>query len=151
MNDNTPYRNFIGTWVLDTATCEYEQGDPPWDDTHKIAEDGAELVFILDWTDAEGETHHASFRAKPDGTKIPFNGGPLADALQVTAPSQTELNSSAFRDGIELMTAARTLEEDGESFELIQTVHLPDGTSSSNRAIYVKHHETDTTADDEQD
>jgi hypothetical protein len=132
------YKKFLGTWSLDTATCEYEQGEPPWSDVHRIEEDGGELVFIMDWTDAEGETHHASFRAKPDGNKIPFNGGPLADALQVSAPSETELNSSAFRDGVELMTAVRTLADDGDTLIFKQTVHLPDGTSPMNQGVYVR-------------
>jgi hypothetical protein len=132
------YKNFLGAWSLDTATCEYEQGEPPWSDLHRIEEDGDELVFIMDWTDAEGETHHASFRAKPDGSMIPFNGGPLADALQVSAPSETELNSSAFRGGVELMTAVRTLDDDGVTLNLKQTVQLPDGTSPSNYGTYVR-------------
>lgn len=132
------YKNFLGTWTLDTASCDYQQGEPPWSDRHRITAEGGDLIIDLDWTDAEGNTHHASLRARPDGTKIPFNGGPLADALQVTAPSEDELNSSAFRDGVELMTATRTLDRDGLSFELVQTVHLPDGTSPSNKGIYVR-------------
>jgi len=132
------YNDFLGTWTLDTATCAYEQGEPPWEDRHRIEAQGDELVIIMDWTDAEGETHHASFRGKPDGSMIPFNGGPLADALQITAPSETELHLSAFRGGIELMTATRTLANDGEMLELTQTVHLPDGTSPANVGIYVR-------------
>ena len=132
------YKKFLGTWVLDTTTCDYEQGEAPWSDVHRITEDGDELVFILDWTDAGGESHHASFRARPDGTKIPFDGGPLADALQVTAPSDSELNLSAFRAGVELMTATRELEPDGASLYLVQTVHLPDGTSPANRSTYYR-------------
>ena len=132
------YNGFLGTWVLDTATCDYQQGDPPWSDSHRIGQNGAELVFTMDWTDAEGETHHASFRAKPDGSKMPFNGGPLADALQVSAPSESELTSSAYYGGVELMTATRTLDEDGETMHLVQTVHLPDGTTPTNRGTYYR-------------
>jgi len=138
MTDAPIYSNFLGTWVLDTATCDYEQGDPPWADRHRIESSGEELVITMDWTDGDGETHHAAFRAIPDGRKIPFNGGPLADALQISAPNETELNSSAFRDGIELMTAMRTLDEDGEAMLIVQTVHLPDGTSPTNRGTYLR-------------
>lgn len=131
------YEHFLGTWVLDTATCDYQQGEPPWADQHRIEADGDELVIIMDWTDADGETHHASFRGRPDGSRIPFDGTPLADALQITAPSPTELNLSAFRDGIELMTAQRVLADDGATLELTQSVNLPDGSSPSNFGIYV--------------
>lgn len=137
MTDST-YDNFLGTWVLDPITCEYEQGDPPRADRHRIEKDGGDLVITMDWTDADGETHHASFRAPPNGQEVAFNGGPLADTLCLAAPSPTELNLSASRDGLELMTATRTLDADGTMLHLLQTVHLPDLTAPANRSIYYK-------------
>lgn len=130
--------NFIGTWLLEPGSCEYEQGKPPRSDRHHIAEDNGELVITMNWTDAEGEDHHASFRAPADGSKIPFNGGPLADTLQVSVPSPSELHLSALCDGLELMTATRTLNPDGTAFELVQTVHLADFTTPTNRGTYRK-------------
>lgn len=132
------YQNFLGTWVLDSATCEYEQGDPPWADRHHIEEDNGELVIAMDWTDADGETHHASFRAPPTGQEIAFNGGALADKLCLTVPSPSELNLSASRDGLELMTATRALDADGTTLQMVQTVHLPDFTAPTNRGTYYK-------------
>ena len=132
------YENFLGTWVLDPITCDYEQGDPPRADRHRIEQHGGDLVITMDWTDAEGETHHASFRAPPTGQDIPFNGGPLADTLCLSAPSPGELNLSASRDGLELMTATRKLDADGAMLHLVQTVHLPDLTAPANRGIYYR-------------
>ncbi len=137
--DNDPiYAHFLGTWELDTATCDYQQGEPPWSDIHRIRRDGDDLVIEHNWTDAEGEEHTALFRGLPDGNRAPFDGRPLADQLQLTAPSEHELNMAAFRDGLELMTATRTMADDGMSLELVQTVHLPDLTTSTNRAIYLR-------------
>ena len=130
------YQKFLGSWVLDVETCAYEQGDPPKSAVYRIFEDGDELVFDMDWIDAGDEAHHVSFRAKPDGSRIAFNGGELADALAVTAPSENELNSSAFRDGVELMTAERKLLGDDAVMDLMQRVYLPDGTSPTNRSKF---------------
>ncbi|MGH1420058.1 MAG: hypothetical protein ACRBCJ_14480 [Hyphomicrobiaceae bacterium] len=130
------YSKFLGTWVLDAPSCLYEQGAPPRSETHRIDLDGEELVFNMDWVDATGEAHHASFRAKPDGSHIPFDAGPLADTLCVRAKSETELNSSALRDGVELMVAERTLSGSGTTMHFLQKVNLPDGTSPTNRATY---------------
>ena len=130
------YQRFLGDWTLDVATCEYEQGEPPQSGTYRIEASGDEVNIAMDWIDAEGESHHVSFRGRPDGSRMPFNGGPLADALAITAPSQKELNSAAFRDGVELMTATRTLSDDGVRMIIEQTVHLPDGTSPTNVGVY---------------
>lgn len=130
------YQGFLGSWVLDVETCDYEQGDPPKSAIYKIAEAGDELVFDMDWIDANDESHHASFQAPPDGTHLPFNGGELADTLSVTAVSEHQLNSSAYRGGIELMVAARSLSEDGSKMEVLQKVNLPDGTSPTNRSTF---------------
>lgn len=132
------HKNFLATWLLDPASCDYEQGEPPQADRHHIAEDGGDLVITMDWTDAGGETHHASFRAPLDGSKIAFNGGPLADALQLTMPSSTELSLAAYCDRLELMTAMRTLSADGTNLQLVQTVHLPDFTAPANHGTYFR-------------
>lgn len=134
------YQGFLGDWILDVDNCEFEQGDPPRSASNSITEDGQELIVAMDWTDTDGETHHMSFRAVPDGRKIPFNGGPLADHLSVTAINDSELVAAAYRDGIELMTAIRTLSPDGSVMELEQVVHLPDGASPRNSSFYYRRH-----------
>ena len=132
------YQAFLGTWVLDPTTCRYEQGEPPRADRHRIVADGYDLVITMDSTDAGGEDHHVSFRAPANGQEIPFNAGPLADTLCLTLPSPHELHLAASCDGLELMTATRTLDADGTTLHLVQTVHLPDFTAPANRATYRK-------------
>ena len=130
------YRNFLGTWTLDVTSCDYEQGDPPTSASYRISENGDELQFDMEWVDTNGEAHHVSFRAKPDGEMRPLNGGPLADALSVTAISENELNSSAYLGGVELMVAQRRLSDIGGAMHLVQSVRLPDGTTPTNRSTY---------------
>ncbi len=130
------WERFLGTWILDATTCRYQQGEPPLSGRYHIMADGDALVFTISWADAQGQSHEVSFRGRPDGSHVPFNGGPLADALAITLVSDNQLNSSAFNAGVELMTAQRTLSDNGQAMHVIQTVKLPDGAAPTNHATY---------------
>ncbi len=130
------YADFLGIWDLDAATCVYEQSDPPSSGSYTISESKHGLTFRMAWTDTDGEQHVHSFSCMPDGQPKPFNGGELADAISVTAVSPVELNSAAFYQGRQLMTAARTLKDGGIVMEVRQSVLLPDGTQPTNFACY---------------
>lgn len=134
-----PYSSFLGTWILLPDTCEYEQGDPPREGTYRIAEGDGCLEFTIDWVDAAGASHHAEFAGPPDGSRVPFDGGELADALSITAVSPRELRSSAFWKGDELMVAQRQLDETKMAMRVTQLVRFADGTSLANVSIYRKH------------
>ncbi|MEO1282717.1 MAG: hypothetical protein AAFV69_13385, partial [Pseudomonadota bacterium] len=103
------FERFLGTWVLDPATCQYEQGPPPVSATYHFASEKGEAVITMSWSDADAETHSMTFNGPTDGTLVPFNGGQLADALSIEAPTELELHSSAYLHQLELMTAKRTL------------------------------------------
>lgn len=131
------YGSFLGTWILDPATCEYEQGDPPGSGTYVIEEtEAGELSFTIEWEDGAGESHRVSFAGPPNGEKVPFDGGELVDAFSLTPVSARELNSSAFYRDQELMIAQRRLDESGMAMRVIQQVRLPDGSRPTNVAIY---------------
>ncbi|WP_350333738.1 hypothetical protein [Coralliovum pocilloporae] len=136
MSDGPVYRHFLGAWVLDVDTCSFDQGSPPRAGTCRFEEEGDELIISMNWVDVEGEIHNMAFKGVPNADPAPFNGGELADALSMDAPSEIELNSSAYLKGVELMTARRTLSRDYTSMELVQRVILPDGTMPENRSTY---------------
>lgn len=136
MTSGPVYRNFLGTWQLIPESCIYEQGDSPKEGTYRIEEGDGGLVFHMMWTDSAGEEHSFSFTGIADGEQRPFSGGELADALSVTAVSETELNSAAYKAGKELMLATRTLVGDGFYLDVRQMVRLPDLTEPTNFARY---------------
>ena len=131
------YRDFLGLWQLIPESCRYEQGDPPKSGSYRIEEnrDGT-LQFTAEWVDAEGKAGSVSFSGFPDGTRMPFNAGDLADALAIVAVSPRELNSYAYMDGRELMVAQRQLDSSGQAMRVTQVVRLPNGESPANVAIY---------------
>ncbi len=130
------YERFLGKWILDVASCIYEQGDPPKSGTYEITKHGEKISFRMQWVDAENEAYDMTFSGVPDGEPTPFAGGDLADALSITAVSKDRLNTSAYMKGVELMIATRTLSEDGASMRITQTVRLPDGTEPTNTSTY---------------
>ena len=127
MNDKSSFNGFLGVWDLIPESCQYEQGDPPISGSYEIVQIGEKLEFNMRWTEENGQIQEASFQGKPDGEMIPFAGGELADALSITLVSSRELNSSAFYQGKELMTAQRQLDDSGEAMRITQVVRLPDG------------------------
>ncbi len=138
MSEMPIYQNFLGEWVLVPDSCEYEQGEAPQAGFYAIQESGNELEFQMGWIDSEGEQHAHSFRCAADGEHYKFAGGDLADAISVTASSETSLDSSAFYQGTERMMAYRTLVDNGAVMEVIQKVCLPGGGALSNLAKYVR-------------
>lgn len=140
MSDGPVYRYFLGTWVLDVENCTFEQGSPPRAGTCRFEEAGDELAISMNWVDVEGELHNMTVKGVPNADPAPFAGGELADALSMDAPSETELHSSAYLKGVELMTARRVLSDDHSVMDVIQRVILPDGTMPENHAVYRREH-----------
>ncbi len=132
------YQDFLGVWELEPDTCIYQQSEPPRAGHYIISEVREGLNFQMSWTDASGEEQTHSFTGVPDGDARPFAGGELADSLSVSAPSVTELNTAAYFKDRELMSVKRVLLPGGTHMEVLQAVHLPDGTTPTNIARYCR-------------
>ncbi len=129
---------FFGVWNLDLSRSTFEQSEPPKSGVHIIELFEGHVIFHMAWVDAEGQDFEVKFAGIPDGQIREFPGGELADAMSVTAPSELELNTSAFLKGNELMTATRLLMDKGNEMLLTQTVHLPDDVTLQNKSLYVR-------------
>lgn len=132
------YAGFLGAWVLDPRSCNYEQGEAPRAGSYTITERSADLVFDMHWVDSSGEGHDASFAGPPDGAPHPFDGGALADALVIEAVSPRELNTRALYKGRECMVAQRQLDESGRAMRVIQLVRSDGGAQFVNQSVYVR-------------
>lgn len=135
------WNGFIGSWTLDLTRSYFEQNEPPLSASYRIEETSEGLVmFIMGWVDTEGEQHTVTFAGNPDGEIRPFAGGELADSMSVSAPSEFELNTSAFFQGREVMSATRLQVSNGNEMLLTQTVYFPDNTSVKNTSLYLRDH-----------
>ncbi|NVJ96811.1 MAG: hypothetical protein HWE25_01595 [Alphaproteobacteria bacterium] len=130
------YEGFLGDWELDIAASDFGQGEAPAAGGYKISDGKHGILFVIEWTDAEGKSHSYNFTGIPDGEPHPFDGQDLVDSMVVEVPTAQELTSRGFYKGRELMVAARFLMEEGAVMEITQTVLLPDGSKPSNVARY---------------
>jgi len=131
------YSKFLGTWILDPRTCDYQQGSPPIAGRYIITMRGDEILFRIEWVDEGGQSHAAEFSGPPSGEPVPFDGGDLADSLVIDAKSPRELTSRAFWRGKERMLAQRQLDDSGRAMRVTQLVRFSDGSSAYNIAVYV--------------
>ncbi len=137
MSDGRLHHAFLGWWRLIPESCNYEQGDPPTDGWYRIAEEpDRTLSFTARWTDSDEKRHEIRFAGPPDGSRVPFAGGELADALAIEAVSSRELNSYAYYRGVERMVAQRQLDGTGQAMRVVQLVRLPGGASPANVSVY---------------
>ena len=138
MADDKIYSGFLGRWRLETAKSQFDQGAAPLAGELHIVEEADALAFHITQTDAEGETATLTFRGAPDGKRQPFNGGPLADEIGVTANSKSELDTIAYRKGEALMIAKRRLVNDGQGLVVTQTVKISEHEQPQNRLTYTR-------------
>ncbi len=130
------YADFLGTWILDPTTCNYQQGDPPTSGLCSIEEAGPLLNFLLAWTDLADEHHEVEFSGQPNNVPAPFNGGDLADAMVIHAVSDSELNTSALYQGKERMVAQRQLDSSRQVMRITSVVRFEGGGHLANVGLY---------------
>jgi hypothetical protein len=135
MSTDRLYAGFLGTWSLIPESCHYEQGAAPRSGSITIAEEGKQLRFTMRWT-VEGVDQEATFIGRADGEPFAFDGGPLADAMKITAVAANDLRTSAFFRGRERMVVQRQLDGTGQAMRVTQLVRLPDGSTPANVAVY---------------
>jgi len=132
------FAGFLGTWILDPSSCQYEQGDPPTSGAYTITEKDGRLFFTIAWTDAAGKDNDVAFNGVPDGKPVPFVVPGAVDEMSVQATSRRELRSTAYLRGKPTMVAQRQLDESGRAMRVTQVVMFPDGERLANVATYVK-------------
>ncbi|WP_209010945.1 hypothetical protein [Labrenzia sp. PHM005] len=127
---------FLGTWILDAAECDFEQGDPPKSATLKIEDNFGMAIFTMNQVSADGEVTNDSFEAMPDGPEVKLGKSGLVDAMRLVFQNDRNLVSEARRGGLTIMKAERELSDDGQTLTVTQTVHLVDVASFKNISVY---------------
>jgi hypothetical protein len=138
MSDTAVFAGFLGTWILELSSCQYEQGDPPSAGLYSISEKDGRLFFTIAWTDAKGKDHDVAFNGLPDGVPVPFVVAGAVDEMSIQAISRRELRSTAFFQSKSTMIAQRQLDESGRTMRVTQVVMFPDGERLANVATYMK-------------
>lgn len=127
---------FLGTWILDTAKSDFEQGDPPKSATIKIEDEFGMATFSMNTVAADGEVTNDSFSGMPDGPEVKLGKSGLVDAMRLVFKDDNTLVSEARRGGLTIMKAERSLSQDRQTMTVTQTVHLVDIASFTNVSVY---------------
>lgn len=131
-----PIAPFLGSWILDTDACDYEQGEPAQSGSYKIEADDLGLTFHMRWIDAEGQEEAVSFTGQPGTRETALKKSGLADALVLYLETEGGLVSEARRGGTVIMRAVRRLSDNATTLTIEQTVHLPDDSTLTNTMVY---------------
>ncbi|MEM7112902.1 MAG: hypothetical protein AAF614_10760 [Chloroflexota bacterium] len=127
--------NFLGHWQFDPTQSRYQLGNPPQSGSYTIEEDDQRLVFKMAWTDIGGQEHAAQFHGIPDGKQYPLDDTTVADMVCLTLKDAYTLVSTAYKNGLLILHAQRTLSEDGNTMNIVQSGNT-DAGPYANESVY---------------
>ncbi|MBA5778491.1 hypothetical protein H2509_15280 [Stappia sp. F7233] len=129
-------RPFLGTWLLDLDDSEFDQSALPRSGSCRIEEEFGLVNIRMSLVESGGDELNVVLSGIPDGPETPMRESGLIDSMVLYFEGSRTLTSQARRNGVPLMTARRTLSDDGHALEIEQTVEVPGQGLVSNTAIY---------------
>ncbi len=117
--------DFHGVWVLDAAASDYAQHPVPERGVYTIRAVKGGTHFHVRWVERDGRIVETAFSSLADGAPTPVPGD---DTLRLASSlEEGALVTRVTREGTPLHTAVRTLEDDGQSLRVVQTMAGPAG------------------------
>ncbi|MGA8233274.1 MAG: hypothetical protein WB795_17510 [Candidatus Acidiferrales bacterium] len=127
-----------GTWKINIAKSKYSPGPAPQSGTVTIKVENDTETYDADTVDASGNTSHASFSAKFDGTDAPETGNPDADTISLKRVSKTHVVATIKKGGAVVQTANVVVAADGKSRTVTFTGKNAKGEKVHNIVVYDK-------------
>lgn len=128
-------RSYLGTWILVTELCLYEEGSPPVSGIYRISLLDGDVRISTDWEAQDGSKHRIEFQARDSGVKQPSNN-PGTSHFSITRISPLILDSRAYVDDEEVAYARRRVSDDGLLLATVQSGRRANGTSFRNFQVY---------------
>jgi hypothetical protein len=130
--------SFVGDWAFVQEEAHYEVGQPPLEGKYRIHPIGEMLEITAEWTAADGQNYSVVYHSIPDGEQHPYENSTVADTISTKLVDETTMDTAVFKDEVMVSYARRTLSEDGHRMTVEQQGFRPDGSSFSNRSVYVR-------------
>jgi hypothetical protein len=127
-----------GTWKINIAKSKYSPGPAPQSGTVTIKIDNNTESYESDTVDASGNSSHASFTAKFDGTDSPVTGNPDGDSIAIKRMSPTHLSATLKKGGVVTETVHIVIAADGKSRTVSFTGKNGKGEKVHNVVFYDK-------------
>jgi hypothetical protein len=127
-----------GTWKINIAKSKYSPGPAPQSGTVTIKVENNTESYEADTVDASGNTSHASFTAKFDGTDSPVTGNPDGDTIAIKRMSPTHLSATLKKGGAVTENVHIVVAADGKSRTVTFTGKNGKGEKVHNVVFYDK-------------
>lgn len=129
---------FVGLWLFDEASAQYELGAPPHNASYEITTDGELYTMTMRWTTGEGHTIEQAYKGLPDGQRYDFEDSPGIDSFSMTRVDPSTLDTTAHKDGEVVSHASRVLSDDHNTMTITTEMNTPQGKHYTNVAIYIR-------------
>ena len=127
-----------GTWKINLAKSKYNPGPAPQSATVTIHIENSTETYGADTVDAGGNSSHASFTAKLDGTDSPVTGNPDGDTIAIKRISPNHLEAKIKKGGVVVQTVHVVVAEDGKSRTVTYNGKNAKGEKIHNVVVYDK-------------
>ncbi|MEL6347754.1 MAG: hypothetical protein AAFV53_31905 [Myxococcota bacterium] len=133
--DDVSLRWFLGTWILDPASCDYQVGVPPQSGRYRLSLHNDGVWFAIDWVDADGQSHQIGFSMKPDGERHPV-ASEAGQEMSLTVVDDWTLDSAIWRGATRIHYARRVVNADTQRMQVTQIFLTAEGEEATNIAAY---------------
>jgi hypothetical protein len=136
--EGTAFAQAVGTWTLNLAKSEYQQGQAPKSITLVYEAAGEGIKVTVDQAPADGPAIHYTVTANYDGKDVPVVGNPNADMITRTRVDATTTKLVNKKDGNILSTATLVVSPDGKTLTITSTGKDAKGQTIDSVAVYDK-------------
>ena len=131
--------HFLGVWVLDAGKNDYITSTAPVSGTYTISrQENDTLLFLMQWTDKDNQTHQAQYVSCIDGKQYPYENAQLAEFISSGMVQPDVMETLTFKEGRVNSRGIRRLSEDLATLYVEQIMYLPDGQEVVNKSEYHK-------------
>jgi hypothetical protein len=128
--------NWLGTWKLNTAKSKYSPGPGPKSLTLKFEATADGIKLTSDGVNAEGKPTHAEYVSKFDGTDVPWEGNPDADAASAKKIDDNNYENIWKKEGKTTITAKVVVSKSGKTLTTTLVGTNAKGETVKNVAVY---------------
>jgi hypothetical protein len=136
--DGTVFAQAVGTWKLNVAKSEYQQGQAPKSSTLVYEAAGPGIKVTVDRVLADGSAIHYAYPANYDGKDVPVVGSPNGDTAARTRVNATTTELVNKQDGKMLSTVTLVVSADGNTLTITTTGKDAKGQNIDGVEVYDK-------------
>ena len=138
MAQGTAFAQAVGTWKLNLAKSQYQEGQAPKSTTLVYEAAGPGIKVTVDQMPANGPAIHYAYPANYDGKDVAVVDSPFGDTAARTRVNATTTKLVHKKDGNVLSTGTLVVSADGNTLTITTTGKDTKGQKIDSVAVYDK-------------